>query len=148
MMERYPAELLARMAIGDNHPAVDPDPAGRRRKQVPVAVGAEPSLEFCGDRHEVLHGDLTCELNVAVRKHKLPFACVALSQSEQIGDPFRRNHLLHPFFLRSSPGHRRSTNQFFVIKHLCKKMFDEPIIDQRSVSSRKAISSNISRKNI
>jgi hypothetical protein len=60
MMQRNPTVLLAGMTVGDNHPAVDPDPARHRREQIVIAVGAKPPFELAGDRDQVFHGDLPC----------------------------------------------------------------------------------------
>lgn len=66
-MQRNPAIFLAGMAVGDDHPAVDPDPARHRRKQIVIAVCAEPSFELAGDRDQVFHGDLARKLDVPIR---------------------------------------------------------------------------------
>lgn len=51
MMQRNPTILLAGTAVRDDHPAVDPDPARCRWKQIVITVGAEPPFELTGDWH-------------------------------------------------------------------------------------------------
>jgi len=67
-MQRHPTVLLAGMTVGDDHAAVDPDPARGRWKQILIAVGAEPPFEFHGDRHQVFHGQLPRKIDIAIRK--------------------------------------------------------------------------------
>jgi hypothetical protein len=105
------------MAVRNNHPAVDSDPARRRWKQILIAVCAEPSFEFRGDRYQIFHRQLPRKLDVPIRQRKLPLPRARLGERKQIGDPLRRDRLLHLFFLRSSAGHR--CNQSI----LCYKTF-------------------------
>jgi hypothetical protein len=94
--------VATRMTVGDDHPSVDPYPTCRRRQQVLVTMRAEPSFEFSWDRNQVFHGDLACELNVSVRKRKLPFTRIRLCETEQIGDPLGCDTLLNPFLPTTS----------------------------------------------
>ena len=86
-MQRHPTVLFAGMTVGDDHAAVDPNPARGRWKQILVAVGAEPSFEFHGDWHQVFHGQFSCKLYITIRQRKLPLPRTRLSKRKQIGDP-------------------------------------------------------------
>ena len=106
MMQRHPTVLIAGMTVGDDHPAVDPNPARGRWKQIMIAVSAEPPFELHGDWYQVFHGQLSRKLDVTIRQRQFPLQRTRLSERKQIGDPLRRDRLLHLFFLRASPGHR------------------------------------------
>jgi hypothetical protein len=65
-MQGNPTVMLAGSTVRDNPPTVDPDATRHWRKQILIAVGAKSPFKLDRDRDQVFHGNLPCQLDVAI----------------------------------------------------------------------------------
>jgi len=94
------AGLVSAAAAGNHHsPPVNPDPHIYARNKKMVAVSAEPALHIPVDPHTVPHGDLPCDLHIAVAQGRVR-AAAFLCHPEEEPDTFLCDlfHFRSPWF--------------------------------------------------